>query len=62
MQDGLVADLAVIDLETLTDRATTFDPHAEPEGVVHVFLGGEQVVESGRRTGALLGQVLVPGR
>ena len=62
VREGFRADLAVLDLATLRDRATTFEPHQYPEGVVHVLVGGAFVVEDGRLTWALPGQVLTPGR
>ncbi|MBO6575218.1 MAG: amidohydrolase family protein [Rhodothermales bacterium] len=60
VREGFVADLAVIDLERIRDHATSFDPHAEPEGVVHVFLAGEAIQEHGVRSGSLNGRVLRP--
>ncbi len=58
IREGMIADIAVIDLGLIRDRSTAFDSHAEPEGIVHVFLGGAQIVSDGKRTGALVGQVL----
>jgi N-acyl-D-amino-acid deacylase len=58
---GMTADLTVIDLATIRDRSTAFDPHVQPDGVVHVFLGGTQVLANGKRTGILPGRVLTPG-
>jgi N-acyl-D-amino-acid deacylase len=55
---GAVADLVIMDLETIRDRATFFEPHQYPEGVHHVLINGESVVEDGRPTGALPGKVL----
>lgn len=60
VREGFVADLTVIDLELIRDRATAFEPHAEPEGVVHVFLAGEAILENGVRTGELVGAVIQP--
>jgi N-acyl-D-amino-acid deacylase len=55
---GAVADLVIMDLETIRDRATFFEPHQYPEGVEHVLIGGEAVVQDGQPTGALPGKVL----
>jgi N-acyl-D-amino-acid deacylase len=57
---GFVADLTVIDLEEIRDHATAFEPHAEPEGVVYVFLAGEAILQEGVRTGELSGAVIQP--
>jgi N-acyl-D-amino-acid deacylase len=55
---GAVADLVILDLETIQDRATFFEPHQYPEGILHVLIGGEAVVRDGQPTGALPGHVL----
>lgn len=57
---GMVADLVVLDLDILRDNATAFDPHAAPDGVIHVFLSGEQTLTDGQVTGQLSGSVLTP--
>jgi N-acyl-D-amino-acid deacylase len=58
---GLAADLVVFDPATIRDTATFEDPCRYPEGISHVFVNGRLVVEHGRHTGALKGEVLVPG-
>ncbi|MEM1126803.1 MAG: D-aminoacylase [Bacteroidota bacterium] len=60
VREGFAADLVVMDLETLRDRATPFEPHQYPDGIVHVLINGELAVEDGAPTFALLGQVLTP--
>lgn len=62
VREGFAADLVVLDLERLRDRATFVEPHQLPEGVEHVLVGGEFVVEEGKPTGRLPGKVLTPGR
>ena len=52
------ADIAILDLETLADRATFFEPHQYAEGVEYVLVGGEFVVDGGEVTGALPGVVI----
>ncbi|MGA8112369.1 MAG: D-aminoacylase [Actinocatenispora sp.] len=47
---GAVADLTVLDLDSLADRATFTDPRQLPSGVRAVLLGGTPVAEDGRRT------------
>jgi N-acyl-D-amino-acid deacylase len=58
LREGFVADVVVLDLEKVRDRATFFEPHQYPEGIEHVLVKGEFVVESGRLTGALPGEVI----
>lgn len=58
IREGMRADLAVLNLATLEDRATFFEPHQYAEGVEFVLIGGVFVVDEGEVTGALPGQVL----
>ena len=55
---GAIADLAVIDPATVRDTATFTDPHQLSEGMVHVLVNGQLVIDGARFTGALPGQVL----
>jgi dihydroorotase/N-acyl-D-amino-acid deacylase len=60
--EGLAADLAVFDPETIAERATFTDPHRLPEGMVHVLVNGVPVVRNGEATGARPGRLLAgPG-
>ena len=59
--EGLVADLAVFDPDTVIDRSTFEDPHQLAGGVPHVFVAGEPVVSDGAHTGARPGRVLRRG-
>lgn len=56
---GHHADIAVLNLETIRDTATFFEPHQYAEGVEYVFVGGTPVVSEGKPTGARPGKVLV---
>lgn len=67
LRPGLKADLVVLDLERVRDRATnlwphTFPfeniPHASPEGIDWVVVNGVPVLEEGEHTGELPGRVL----
>jgi N-acyl-D-amino-acid deacylase len=62
IRPGYAADLVVLDLERLADRATFFEPHRYASGIDHVLVGGVAVVERGALTWALPGAVLGPGR
>lgn len=61
VREGLVADLVVLDLEALDDRATFFEPHRYPAGIEQVFVAGEAVIRDGEHTWALPGRV-IPSR
>ncbi|MEM1127601.1 MAG: D-aminoacylase [Bacteroidota bacterium] len=58
---GHYADVAVLDPATVQDHATFTDPHQYATGVVHVFVGGEAVLQDGALTGARPGQALRKG-
>lgn len=53
---GYYADVAVFDPERVIDRATFEQPHQYSEGVIHVFVNGEQVLEDGEPTGETPGR------
>ena len=55
---GAMADLVVIDPAAVRETATFTDPHQLSEGIVHLLVNGQQVIDEGRFTGALPGQVL----
>jgi N-acyl-D-amino-acid deacylase len=67
LRPGACADIVVFDLEKLHDRATNLYPHTYPfenfphqypTGIEYVFVNGSPVIENGKHTGALSGQVL----
>ena len=60
VREGFYADLVVLDLANLADKATFFEPHQYSEGVDYVFVNGAAVVANGRPTGELSGEVLKP--
>jgi N-acyl-D-amino-acid deacylase len=55
---GAAADLVVVDLERLEERATFADPCRHPRGVDHVLVNGVPAVCDGELTGARGGRVL----
>ena len=59
IREGQWADLVVFDPETIADRATFEDPHRFSSGIDHVWINGRPVVQGGRATGELPGQVLL---
>jgi N-acyl-D-amino-acid deacylase len=58
LQPGYRADLAILDLDRVTDRATFTDPHRFADGVPYVLVNGVFVVDSGEPTHKLPGSVL----
>ena len=71
IREGLVADLMVFDLASIgvkEDEVTLDGPSGTPrrvqgaEGVSHVVVGGQVVLEHGKHTGAFPGRVLRAGR
>ena len=55
---GAYADIAVLDEETIIDRATFDQPHQYSEGVHYVLVNGQLVLEVGKMTGARPGKVI----
>jgi N-acyl-D-aspartate/D-glutamate deacylase len=56
--EGALADIAVFNAATITDRATYEDPHQFSIGVDHVIINGVLVMEDGSLTGEKPGRVL----
>jgi len=52
------ADIAVINPETITDRATYKSAHQYSEGVAHLFVNGVQAIKNGKATGDRGGRAL----
>ncbi len=55
---GSKADIVVFDPQTIRDLATFEAPHQLAEGVAHLLVNGEIVLENGEHTGMLPGQVI----
>ena len=58
IETGAVADIAILNPDTVIDKATFADPHQYAEGVTHVFVAGQPVLLNGEMTGARPGRVL----
>jgi N-acyl-D-amino-acid deacylase len=58
VKEGLAADLVVFNPETVADKATFEEPKQYPVGIDYVLVHGAVVVEKGKHTGVLNGQVL----
>ncbi len=59
---GMAADLVLFDPERIRDRATFTEPLRYAEGVDFLLVNGELVIDDGRLTERLPGQVLRRGR
>jgi N-acyl-D-aspartate/D-glutamate deacylase len=60
IQEGFYADVLVLDLGTIRDKSTFFEPHQYSEGVDYVLINGQVVVDGGKPTWALPGVVITP--
>jgi N-acyl-D-amino-acid deacylase len=58
IREGMAADLVVLDLTTIRDKATFFEPHQYSDGVEYVFVNGVAVVDGSKITWALPGKVI----
>jgi N-acyl-D-amino-acid deacylase len=58
LRDGFLADVVVFDPRRVRSLATYEDPKRFPEGIEHVIVNGQLVVDGGRHTGALPGRAL----
>ncbi len=61
LRPGYVADIAVFDPATVTDRSTYAAGRTAAEGVDHVLVNGTLVLDSGNPTGATPGRALRRG-
>lgn len=61
LQPGAIADVVVLDAETVDHPGTYDKPDVAPVGVDHVMLAGQVVVDDGEFTGARSGRMLRPG-
>jgi N-acyl-D-amino-acid deacylase len=62
VREGNVADLVIMDLDRIRDKATFFEPHQYPEGIEYVIVGGQFVVLKGVPNGALPGKIITTWR
>ena len=56
LKAGYYADIVVFDPAAVRDRATFEKPHQYAEGMIHVWVNGEQVLKDGEHTGATPGR------
>jgi N-acyl-D-aspartate/D-glutamate deacylase len=58
LREGMFADVAIFNPQTVIDRATFEAPNQYPEGVSYVIVNGQLSVDQGKRTAALAGKPL----
>jgi N-acyl-D-amino-acid deacylase len=58
IRPGAYADLVLLDLRRVADRATLTEPHGVAEGIERVWVNGIEVYSGGAATGARPGRVL----
>jgi N-acyl-D-aspartate/D-glutamate deacylase len=58
LRPGAYADVTLFDPQRILDRATYANPFQYSEGIVHVIVNGQSVIENGEHTGALPGRAL----
>lgn len=58
VRTGAVADLVVLDPDTVKDTATFAEPRRQPEGIGYVFVNGVAAIDGGIRTASRSGRAL----
>lgn len=58
IKEGLAADIAVINPDTLIDHATYQEPFLHSEGVEYVLVNGQLAIDAGKPTDVLAGKAL----
>jgi N-acyl-D-aspartate/D-glutamate deacylase len=58
LKAGNWADITLFNPDTVIDKATFESPHQYPEGIPYVIVNGKVVLDNGKHTGELPGQVL----
>ena len=62
LAEGMFADVVVFDPERIRDRATYFEPFQYSEGISHVLVNGELVLDQEKPTAAKPGRILTRQR
>ncbi len=58
LREGAFADITIFDPETIQARAAYTDPFQYPEGISHVLVNGQLVLDNGQHTGQHPGRAL----
>lgn len=62
LAEGMFADVVVLDPDRIRDRATYFEPFQYSEGISHVMVNGELVLDQEKPTAAKPGRILTRQR
>ena len=55
---GYAADIVIMDLPNVEEKATFVDPHQYPKGITHVIVNGEIVIKDEEFTGKTPGKMI----
>ncbi len=58
LREGAFADITIFDPETIIDRASYTDPFQYPQGITHVLVNGQLVLDNSEHTGKHPGRAL----
>ncbi len=58
LKKNYFADITIFDPKTVIDRATFINPHQYPIGIEYVIVNGKLVIDKGKHTGELAGEIL----
>lgn len=58
LQEGKAADVVIFNFDTIQDRAEFTNPHQYPDGIPYVIVNGKLVINEGKHTGAMPGEVI----
>jgi N-acyl-D-aspartate/D-glutamate deacylase len=61
VREGAIADLVVLDPETVADRATVVEPASYPIGIEQVVVNGRVAIRDGVETGERAGRLVRRG-
>jgi N-acyl-D-amino-acid deacylase len=59
LREGIRADIIVFDPACVADRTAFNEPQRYPEGIEHVLVNGELVIQQAHITGKLPGEILL---
>jgi N-acyl-D-aspartate/D-glutamate deacylase len=58
LMEGMFADITIFDPKNIRDKATYENPHQYPEGIKHVIVNGQIVIDEGEHTDVMPGKTL----
>ena len=58
LKEKMIADVVVFDTDNITDKATYVEPGQYGQGVHHLLVNGKQVINNGKQTDAMPGEIV----